>query len=121
MMVCVKGGTDAIFEVKDNLASGQPCVVVEVSPTCRRKFLIKIAKKFSTRMCKKVLIKMSLPPFFPGKGKSFLHRTQGSGRAADILAYAHRHATRNSATGVWSLKQVCRLSNMDQGGEQSQI
>ena len=27
----LKGGTDAIFEVKDNLASGQPCVVVEVS------------------------------------------------------------------------------------------
>ena len=31
---------------------------------------------------------------------------QGSGRAADILAYAHRHASRNSSTGVWSLKQV---------------
>ena len=27
----LQGGTDAIFEVKDNLASGQPCVVVEVS------------------------------------------------------------------------------------------
>ena len=35
---------------------------------------------------------------------------QGSGRAADILAYAHRHASRNSSTGVWSLKQVAVIS-----------
>ena len=31
LKISLKGGTDAIFEVKDNLASGQPCVVVEVS------------------------------------------------------------------------------------------
>ena len=31
LKLSLKGGTDAIFEVKDNLASGQPCVVVEVS------------------------------------------------------------------------------------------
>ena len=54
----LEGGTDAIFEVKDNLESGQPCVVVE-----------------------------------------------GSGRAADILAYAHRHVTKNSETGVFTLKE----------------
>ena len=55
----LEGGTDAIYEVKDNLASGQPCVVVE-----------------------------------------------GSGRAADILAYAHRHATRKVGEGAgYSLRR----------------
>ena len=43
----LEGGTDAIYEIKDNLGLGQPCVVVD-----------------------------------------------GSGRAADILAYAHNYATK---------------------------
>ena len=40
LKISLKGGTDAIFEVKDNLASGQPCVVVEVSSSswCKKVF-----------------------------------------------------------------------------------
>ena len=29
----IQGGTDALFEVKENLGAGQPCVVVEVRTT----------------------------------------------------------------------------------------
>ena len=55
----LEGGTDAIYEVKDNLGLGQPCVVVA-----------------------------------------------GSGRAADILAYAHQHAAKGpGAKAGYSLKQ----------------
>ena len=54
----VEGGTDAIFEAKDKLSHGQPCVVVE-----------------------------------------------GTGRAADILSYAHRHASKDAGDGVYKLKQ----------------
>ena len=74
----LQGGTDAIFEVKDNLASGQPCVVVEVMVNL-----------------------LFLPPLAPAPPP-----LEGSGRAADILAYAHRHATKNTVSGMWCLKQV---------------
>ena len=54
----LEGGTDAIFEVKENLAKGKPCVVIG-----------------------------------------------GSGRAADILAYAQRNASKNTETGLYSLRE----------------
>ena len=79
---CVKGGTDAIFEVKDNLASGQPCVVVEVSKQvfnqnvpanfqskCLWQFSIKFSIKVSPASRR---VKVFAPPH-PGLGQGGRH------------------------------------------------
>ena len=68
----LEGGTDAIYEIKDNLGLGQPCVVVD-----------------------------------------------GSGRAADILAYAHNHATKGpGANAGYTMKQG-HLKRIEQMLEES--
>lgn len=68
----LEGGTDAIYEIKDNLGLGQPCVVVD-----------------------------------------------GSGRAADILAYAHNHATKGSGANAGYTMKQGHLKRIEQMLEES--